>query len=369
MRTYRQWIQMALFQFRALYRNRIALFFNLVLPAILLVVFGTMFGGVDRASAIPIGLVMKDNGDAAQVVRKAVDQPDLFKVETGAEKELRARLSQGKLKAVLILPEGLSARLSRKEPASVVILYDPGDQSSGRAVASLQQVVGAVDRQLAGTAPMIMPEAVKLEAAKGLKAVDFLMAGQLTYMFLNAGLMSVAIWLALQRQNGTLRHMFATPLSLGAFLSARATANLVMALVQCAVIFAVGKAVFGARLPTNLLGSLVVLTLASLTSMGIGLLIGAVSRNFDVAFALGLISNMMLFFLGGAMTPLDGAPAFMQTLAAFLPSHYMMQGLQQVVVYGKSMAEVPAALLIMALTAVVTIGIAAIRLRREILST
>lgn len=50
-RTVRSLTQMTLFQFRALYRNKLALFFNLIFPLLMVAIFGGMFGLPNADSA------------------------------------------------------------------------------------------------------------------------------------------------------------------------------------------------------------------------------------------------------------------------------------------------------------------------------
>lgn len=52
--------QMTLYHFRELYRNKIALFFNLVFPLIMVVLFGTLFGNPEPGAELPSGRTVFD---------------------------------------------------------------------------------------------------------------------------------------------------------------------------------------------------------------------------------------------------------------------------------------------------------------------
>jgi len=363
MRTYTALKQMTQFHFRTLMRNKIAFFFNLVMPIIFLVVFGMMYGG--SSSEIPVGLVDQDGGPTAQLVRQALDQSGLYKVTVGEEADLLRKLDMGSVRAVVILRPGVSETVAQQRgPAPVTIRWDPTSQSSSAARGSLEFMLGGIEANARGAAPLLQVEVAELEATTRLNIYDFMMPGMLTYMLLNAGVVSVAISLAFQRQTGTMRHMFSTPLSMSVWMTGRILANLVLSLLQLALIWGVGLALFEVQLPANLVGTLLLLFLCALAGLGIGMAIGTLTRNADAAMPVSLVISMALTFLGNAMMPLDGAPQIIQSLMRFMPSYYMTHALQFVMMKGQSLMVVPVDLLILLVTAAAGFTLAGWRLRK-----
>ncbi len=363
MRTYNALKQMTLFHFRLTMRNKIGFFFNLVMPILFLMVFGSMYSG--SSSEIAIGLVDQDGGPAAQMVRQALDQSGLYKVTTGEEAGLLKKLDMGSLRAVLVLPSGLSEQMAtRQAPATVVIRWDSVSQSSSAARAGLEYLLRGIEADARGAAPLLQVQVTELEAGTRVNIYDFMMPGMLTYMLLNAGVVSVAISLAYQRQTGTMRHMFSTPLSMRVWMSGRVLANLVLSLLQIALIWAFGMVLFDVHLPSNPGGTLLLLFLCAVAGLGMGMAIGTLTRNADAAQPIALVIAMALTFLGNAMMPLDNAPQIVQALMKLMPSFYMTHALQVVMMKGQSLISVPFDLLVLAATAGAGFLLAGWRLRK-----
>lgn len=357
--------QMTLWNFRLMMRNKISFFFNLLMPLFFLLVFGAMYGGGGSASQTVIGLVDQDGGPTVQLVQSALEGSSLFRVVPGEEADLLNRLNDGKVRAVLLLPKGFSQQVAGKQgPAEVLIRWDPTSNASAAALGGLEYLLSSLDASGQSAPPALTVRAEEIESVKNLAIMDFMMPGMLTYMLLNAGVVSVAITVAYHRKNGTMRHMFSTPLSMGVWLAGRILSNVVLSVVQILLIWLVGMLIFKVQPPSNLLGTAVILLFSTLAGMGIGLAIGALAKNGDAAQPIAIIISMALTFLGNAMMPLDGAPAIVQTLMDFMPSFYMTHALQQVMMKGESVITVIGDLAVMGATAAISISVAAWRLRK-----
>lgn len=360
MRSLNQLKQMTLFHFRLMMRNKIAFFFNLVMPLLFLLVFGAMYGGSGSRSVSTIGLADQDGGPTAQAIGRALDRSGLFQVRAGIEAELLAQLDQSDLQAVLVLPKGLSGQV----PAEVVLHWDPTSGASATARSGLEFLLTHFDGSGRAAAPALSVRLEQSASLTRLGVMDFMMPGMLTYMLLNAGVVAVAISLAYQRRNGTMRHMFSAPLSVGVWLAGRVLSNLLLALLQIILVWIVGFGLFKVQLPSNLVGTAVILLFSTLAGLAIGLVIGALARSGDTAQPIALIVSMALTFLGNAMMPLDGAPAIVQRLMGLMPSYYMTHALQQVMMKGQSVLTVWFDLAVLAVTAVAGLSLAAWRLRK-----
>ncbi len=356
MRWLRSLSQLTLFQLRSMMRNKIALAFNFAFPMLFLAVFGFMYA--EKPGALtPVGVAAATDGAGVVELLKGTGR---FSVELGTESDLSASLKAGDLKAVVVLPAGAGAG---QGPVRVPVLYDPTSQSSLAAAGTLQAVLAGF-----GARPVLAVEAQPLPGMVKLNVFDFLLPGQLTYMLLSAGLVSVAIWLANQRKSGAMRHMFSTPVSVGLWLGARISANLLLAVIQAAVLYATAYFVFDIPMPVNVVGTVVAVVACALATLGLGLAVGVLAPNPDAAMPASLILIMALAFLGGSMMPLDGAPAIFQTLGKAMPSYYMTHALRAVMMQGGSLGTVVFDLMILGVCAVGGSGIAAWQLRRQFAS-
>jgi ABC-2 type transport system permease protein len=89
--------------------------------------------------------------------------------------------------------------------------------------------------------------------------------------------------------------------------------------------------------------------------MSIGLLAGAWARTQESASAIVNLIVLPMAFLSGAFIPLDAAPGWLRTVAKALPLHYLVDGMQDVMVRGEGVSAVVLPLgILLTFTAVVT---------------
>lgn len=365
MRKANQLWQVLLLNFRQQMRNKTAFFFNLVVPVLMLLYFGAANGGGNTDTAVAVGLVDRDGGPVAELIQAGLAQSGTFRVESGGEAELLGRLDAGKVRAVLVLPPGLSEQVAAGAgPGEVILHWDPTSSASFAARSGLQYLVQGLEAL--GREPLLTVRDQRLDSTERLGLFDLMMPGLLVYMVLNAGVMSIGPTIAHQRRAGTLRHMFSTPLTMGSWLAGTVASIQALALLQWLLLWGAGMALFNIQMPANLPGTLFILLLSSTAGIGIGLAIAAFARNPEAAMPISIIVSMGLSFLGGAMLPVEQAPEAVQAAMRAMPSFYMTHALQQVTMKGLPVAAVLPDLGALALTAALSLGLAAWRLRRTV---
>lgn len=367
MRRLGQVWQILLLNVRQQMRNRIAFFFNLIMPILFLFWWGWGVGASEVIRAVPVGVADRDGGPVAEMVRSALQASGNFEVVDGEEDDLIRRLDGGKVRAVLVLPPGLSDRVAAVAGLGEVVLrWDPTSAASTATRGALRSLVSSLDP--ARKEPLLAVRDRPLEAAETLGLFDFLMPGVLVWMLLNAGIMAAGPQIAYQRRAGTLRHLFSTPLSMGCWLAGTLLGIQVIAVLQVLVLWVIGIAFFGVHLPRNPAATALILLLSSTAGLSIGLAIAAFARNVEAAGPLSIIVATGLSLLGGAFLPANQAPEALQAVMRFLPSFHMIHALQQVTMKGHPLATVLPSLGVLAATAALGLGLAGWRLRRTVVS-
>jgi ABC-type multidrug transport system permease subunit len=72
----------------------------------------------------------------------------------------------------------------------------------------------------------------------------------------------------------------------------------------------------------------------------LGLLSGVLLRTEQQVNGFGILATMVLAALGGCWWPLDVVPQTFKTIALFTPSYWAIQGLHDVMSFGKSWLDV-----------------------------
>ena len=106
---------------------------------------------------------------------------------------------------------------------------------------------------------------------------------------------------------------------------------MVMAIVQVAVGMIYGTLFFSMNWGPDL--PMVVLLLLAWAGFcaSLGLFAGCIGRTEGQVIGLGVLGTMLMAALGGCWWPIEITPAWMQSLAGFLPAGWAMNGMHQLV--------------------------------------
>ena len=66
----------------------------------------------------------------------------------------------------------------------------------------------------------------------------------------------------------------------------------------------------------------------------LGMLVGTVTKSVETASVIGNIITFPMMFLSGTFFPISIMPQYLQSVAHVLPLFYIVEGLNNVMVYG-----------------------------------
>jgi ABC-2 type transport system permease protein len=370
-----------------LLRDRTGLFFIFLLPVVLIVVLGVMYGG---RSAPRLGIVSAGSGALGADLVADVRTGDMrLEIKEFADPAaLRDAVEKGTIEMGMVVPAGYDQALRTGAIADVtVVSQSTGTLALQRGVAAavarqsaqvkaarLAVATGATfddalarareaQRALAGVAVAVTDVGERLFPA-GIGMFSLGAQSQLVlFMFLTS--MTAATQLILTRQLGVSRRMFSTPTSAWTIVGGETLGRFAVAMVQGVFIVALSALAFGVGWGDPVGASLLVVMFA-LVGTGVAMLIGTVASNADQAGTVGVFAGMALGFLGGAMVPLELFSGTMRTVAFLTPQAWAIQGFRKLAFQGAGPAGIGTELGVLLLFAAVPLAIAALRLRRSL---
>jgi ABC-2 type transport system permease protein len=374
---------------RRMLRDRMSLFFVFVVPIVLIVVLGTMYGG---RTAPRMGIVILEDGPlAAELAASIREGPmELELKEPATVEELRTRVEEGSLEIGVVVPAGYDEALTSGGAATVTVIGQPA-----AAFSALQEAVTtAIERQAAAiTAARIaadhagVPFPAALAAARDVReqtagvsvAVEQVGEGLfpagtgafqpgaqsqlILFMFLTS--LTAATQLILTRQLGVSRRMVAAPVRISSILVGETLGRFAIAMLQGVFIVLLSAALFGVGWGDPLAATTVVVLFA-LVGTGAAMVVGVFASNVDQAGAVGIMAGMLLGALGGAMVPLELFPEPVHTIAFLTPQAWAVTALREVALRGGTVVDVLVELGALTAYAVGLIAIGTWGLRRSL---
>ncbi|HEX6526690.1 MAG TPA: ABC transporter permease [Streptosporangiaceae bacterium] len=153
-----------------------------------------------------------------------------------------------------------------------------------------------------------------------------------------AGIMSVsfsglAISIALERDDGTVRRLATTPMPRSAYFIGKVARVLVTGVLETALLLVLSIGVFHLPMPSTAgrwLTLAWVLVLGAVACSLVAVAYTALIPNGRSAVAIVTPPFIILQFISGVFFPYNQLPPWMRTLAAFFPLKWMAQGLRSV---------------------------------------
>jgi ABC-2 type transport system permease protein len=319
-------------------RNKQALFWTFFFPVLLMGLLGIVFGQ-QNAFTPKLAVVNQDGGPLSLTMITTLHLVPALKVSAVADEQTAlAALRNGDYAAVLVLPKGLQQSFT-KGTTPLPFFYDNSSLvQAGTVIGVTQQVLQKMADVLTGATPKfaLQQEAV---AAKGFNYIDFLVPGVIAMALMSNGIYGVSGTFVAYRQKGVLRRLRATPMPIGRFVSARVLVHLGLALIQAGLVLFVGIAAFHVHVTgaDTLLKVGLLALVGSSSFVTIGFFVAAISRNTEIAAALGQVIGTPMMFLSGIFFPMDNAPAWIQPVVHAMPLKYLADALRNVIIKGQSL--------------------------------
>lgn len=171
------------------------------------------------------------------------------------------------------------------------------------------------------------------EDGTDVSAAGFYLPAMLAAGLLLSGLQNLAIDIAMEKSDGTLKRFAGTPLPVVSYFLGKIGQVLVTGILQAALLIAVAGIVFRVPLPTEpekwaVFGWVFLLGVVTSAVLGIGL--SGLPRSGKSATAVIIPITLVLQFISGVYLQFTALPDWLQNVASVFPLKWMAQGMRSV---------------------------------------
>jgi ABC-2 type transport system permease protein len=170
-------------------------------------------------------------------------------------------------------------------------------------------------------------------AGDDVSAATYYLPGMLAAGLLLSGLQNLAVDIAMERGDGTLKRLAGTPLPVVSYFIGKIGQVLVTGAAQAALLLLVAGLVFGVALPDTA-GQWAtfawVFLLGVTTSAVLGIALSRLPRSGKSATSVILPITLVLQFISGVYLPFSQLPTWLQDIANGFPLKWMAQGMRAV---------------------------------------
>lgn len=321
------------FAFTKMYvRNKMALFFTLFFPFIIILIFGILDFG--KFSTGKIGLVYEEsNSQIVSQVKQTIEKTG-NKVEEGTLEEEKQALTNDDRALVL---QFVTDKQTGK--VNVTGYINKANEDVSQAVfLAIQNALSRIELQMKQVEPMFNIKSEEINVHE-LRNIDFMVPGVVAMSLMQGGLFGVVGTIVTYREKGILKRLFATPLSKSTFLLANIISRLFISILQVIILLATSYAVFQIKIVGSLFLVALFSVLGSLAFLAIGFAISGFSKTTEAARAIMMPIQMVMMFTSGVYFPREVLPDWLYKITNYLPLTYLADGLRYITTRGYSLAD------------------------------
>jgi len=345
---------------RGYFRNWAGLFFGIIFPVIIIGLFGAIFAG--SGGAVTVYVQNKDTGqflppqmNIATPFIQALNGTNVnatwpISVQlVDPSENFTKYLADHSASDGVIIPADFSLNYLSNSSVNLVVYGNPAQSSSAIVSGTLTAIVNQFNLQRYGGRPIIGVTQTTVNTQQT-KYIDFLIPGLIGFSILVSPMFSMVNITSEYKKTKLFKQLSLTPLHKMEWLASKVIWYIILSTISFLLLVAVGVYGFGAHM-TLTVWLIPFLILGPMLFCSTGMLVGTVTKSIESSSVLGNIITFPMMFLSGTFFPISTMPEYLRNFAHVLPLFYIVEGLNNVMVY----ANYAGALMDIAVTTVITV--------------
>jgi len=361
-------------EFRQIRRDLRTLLLLLLLPGVLLVLYGYALNFDIRN--IRLATEDRDRSVESRAVISAFVNSGYFDLvaEARSGNDIDRLFDANEARAALVVPEGLGEAVRTGRPASVQILID-GDNANlattvlGYATGIVRGVSLSLQVEAAGIPGGARPPVTVVPRVwfnPELRSALFLVPGLIAFISMLTGAVSTAVSIVREKEQGTMEQVRMAPIDTVSFVVGKTIPYFLIAVVSALSVVVVAMALFGLPMRGSWIELMLATSLFTAAALGTGLLVSTIADSQLVAFqVVALLAFLPTFLLSGFVFPIPSMPQAIQMITYIVPARYFLVALRTIVLKGVGIHAYWPQLVALSIYLVVVLGLSALRLARQ----
>jgi ABC-2 type transport system permease protein len=342
-------------------RNAAGLFFGLIFPVILILIFGAIFSG-GLSGTITVYVQNQDTTNVLQATTSFLQALNssgtLNLVMVDRSENFSQYLSAHSASDGIVIPADFSADYTAGLPVNVTVYGNPAQSSSTIVSGTISGIINGFNlRFYSAHGQPIIGITETTANSHVTKYIDFLVPGLVGFSILISPMFSLVNVSSEYKRVKLFKQLSLTPLSKFEWLASKVLFYILLSAASFLLMVAIGVIAFGIHVVLSL-WIIPFLILGPMFFASLGMLVGTISKNTETASVVGNIISFPMMFLSGTFFPISLMPTYLQYVSHALPLFYIIDGLSDIMIYS-NFAQATIDLIVVAVITVVVFAAAA----------
>lgn len=322
---------------RSYLRNPVALFFSLIFPIILIALFGLIFSAVGNSAVTVQVLNLDHNSPGSAKFLAELNRTTVVTVQLvdWNESTFASQLGQNGDPVGIVIPAGFNASYAAHRPVNVTVFTDPeAPSSAGTVLGAVQGVANEFNLNAANGTPIIGITQQQV-GSQVFTYIDYLIPGLIGFSILTSPMFSMVDVASSYRKDGIFRQLSLTPLTRAEWLTSHILWYTALTFLTAGIMIGSGILAFGAHVHVTV-GLIPFVIAGPFLFVSLGMLAGSVAKTPESAALIGNIITFPMMFLSGTFFQVSMFPPALQGFAHILPLYYVIDGMNQVMLFSNT---------------------------------
>ncbi len=320
-------------------RNKSGVFFTVLFPIMLILIFGSIFGQSKMSYTVYI-----QNKDAfgrnptklAKEFIDALNNTTILKIKkldvlTNPKDFVKDHLFRNC--RVIVIPRGFQDNILRGKEVDVEVIGRKGDPYFPLVKEAVETVACNFNLRISRSGEVINVSS-SFTTEKKVTTIDYYVPSILAAFIMVNGVISVASSTAEFRSKGVMKKVMTAPVSKYEWIAGNLLQQVLLAFLLTLAMIGVAKAAFNFNRFLDCY-SILFIAVGAVAFCALGLLIGNAVGDVEAASGMANAIAFPMMFLSGAFWPVELMPKELQFIAKIMPLYYLQNGLRIAMVYGK----------------------------------
>lgn len=360
-------------------RSKMLIVMMVLMPLIMMAMMSFMFPSTNSVSNIPVTVVNIDSGNMGSEIISAIEQMNsesgmMILKNASSEEEARNMIVEGSALGAIVIPEDFSRILStHSSTANITVITDDSNPQISQILSQvLTQIIDSMGENYAimnlkpiaseiGINPVALVVPFRAET-KGITEsgsyVEFVIPGLLMMTIISSVMTGLPRAIAYEKDIGTMNGFLVAPISRFSILSGKALGRIIRGFIQGILSLILAIILFGINVHGNLISIFTIIFLGVFSFVGLGIILTLIADDEETASMIIMTLTLPMMFLSGIFFPIEMMPSFMQTISKWLPFTYAVDAMRRIMVFGATLDNVYADVLVMLSFGIATLLIA-----------
>jgi ABC-2 type transport system permease protein len=325
-------------EFHHIFRDKTTMAILLLLPVLMLVLFG--YAITTEVKNSKIAILDASNDVASRAIIEKFRHSEYFSVIKSVDnlEEIDELFKKDQLKMVVVFSNRFYENLVHTGNAQIQLVTDGTDPNSAKSIVSYAtNIIAGYQQELSKTATIpfqIVPQ-VKLLYNPQMKGAYNFVPGVMGMILMLICAMMTSISIAREKELGTMEILLVSPVKPIYIILAKTIPYFTLSLLNLTTILLLSVFVLGVPVAGSLFWLIVFSLVYIFVNLSLGLLISSAVNSQLIALLIsGMVLMLPVIMLSGMMFPLENMPVFFQWISQVIPAKWYIIGVKKIMIKG-----------------------------------